>query len=131
MLYVIVIILILCPFIKVGSGYDFCMRASVPALFVLMLMGMEAWERIRQEGNKYLLAGYCVVLMLGGLTAFNEIHRSINETYWRVTYGESVRYPEYSIENELLQFDNFSGEIEGNLFYEYFANEVYRVYTGE
>ncbi len=131
LLYVIVFLLLLCPFIKVGSDHDFCMRASVPALFILMLMGMEAWERIRREGSRSLLIGYCIVLMLGGITAFNEIHRSVSETYWRVTYGESVRYPEYSIENELLRYDNFSGEIEGNLFYRYFAKDVYCIYTGE
>ena len=94
----------------------------MPALFILMIMGMEAWESIRQSGRKYLLVGYCVVLLLGGKTAFNEMHRSVRETYWRVSNGESVKYPEISIENQLLQFGNFSGEISGNWFFQYLAN---------
>lgn len=122
LVYLLIIVLVLCPFIKVGGGHDFCMRASVPALFILMLMGMEAWESIRQSGRKYLLVGYCVVLLLGGKTAFNEMHRSVRETYWRVSNGESVKYPEISIENQLLQFGNFSGEISGNWFFQYLAN---------
>ena len=118
----ITVILIICPFIKVGYGYDFCMRASVPALFILMLMCMETLERIRLDGRKYLLAGYCTVLLIGAITPFNEIHRSVRETFWRATYGESVRYPEYNIENRLLYGKNFSGEVAGNIFYKYLAN---------
>lgn len=125
--YLLTAILLICPFIKVGNGHDFCMRASVPALFILMLMCMETLEIIRREGKKYLLLAYCVVLLLGSVTAFNEIRRSVKETYWRVTNGESVRYPEIGIEKELLRFGNFSGEIQGNIFYRYFAN-VYSIY---
>ncbi len=128
LVYLITIILIICPFIKVGYDYDFCMRASVPALFILMLLCMETLEKIRLDGKKWLLAGYCVVLLLGSITSFNEIHRSINVTFWRVTNGETVRYPEVSIENRLLQGANFSGEVQGNIFYKYFANG-YRIFT--
>lgn len=122
LLYLITVILIICPFIKVGYGYDFCMRASIPALFILMLMCMETLERIRLDVRKYLLAGYCTVLLIGAITPFNEIHRSVRETFWRATYGESVRYPEYNIENRLLYGKNFSGEVAGNIFYKYLAN---------
>ncbi len=128
MLYLITAILVICPFIKVGHDYDFCMRASVPALIILMLMCIETLEKIRLDGKKLLLITYCIVLLLGAITPFNEIHRSIKKTFWRVTNGESVRYPEFDIENQLLRYDNFSGEVDGNLFYEYFAKK-YRVPT--
>ncbi len=122
MLYLISAILIVCPFIKVGYDYDFCMRASIPALFVLMLMCMETFGQICLDGKKLLLAGYCAVLLIGAITPFNEIHRSVRETFWRVTNGESVRYSEFTIENELLHGNNFSGEVEKNLFYKYFTD---------
>ncbi len=128
LVYLVTAILLLCPFIKVGEGHDFCMRASVPALFILMLLCMETLEKIRQEGKKYLLAVYCVVLLLGSVTAFNEIHRSVKITYWRVTNGESVRYPEIGIEKELFQYGNFSGEAPDSVFYRYFA-DLYSVYV--
>ena len=128
MIYLITAILVICPFIMVGDNHDFCMRASVPALIILMLMCIETLEKIRLDGKKLLLAAYCAVLLLGAITPFNEIHRSVRETFWRVTNGESVRYPEFDIERELLRFGNFSGEVSGNLFYEYFAKE-YRVPT--
>ena len=122
LVYLITIILVICPFIKVGYSYDFCMRASVPSLFILMLLCMETLEKIYRDGKKWLLAGYCVVLLLGAITSFNEIHRSIYITFWRATNGESVRYPEVSIENRLLQGANFSGEVHDNIFYKYLAN---------
>ena len=113
----------ICPFMMVGDNHDFCMRASVPALIILMLLCIETLEKIQLDGKKALLAAYCIVLLLGAITPFNEIHRSVKETFWRVTNGESVRYPEYDIEKQLLRYGNFSGEVSGNLFYEYFAKE--------
>lgn len=127
LIYLITGILLICPFIKVGGGHDFCMRASVPSLFILMVLCMKAWEKIRLSGKRYVMLGYCIVLMLGAITAFNEMHRSVKETYWRVTNGESVRYPEVSIERELFQAANFSGETQGNIFYRYFAR-MYSIY---
>ncbi len=118
-IYLITLILLICPFIKIGNGADFCMRASVPALFWLMLICMDTFEDILMSGKKHLIIGYCVILLLGALTPFNEIHRTVNITFWRATRGESVRCPEKSIENNLLQGEYFSGEI--NFFYKYFA----------
>lgn len=129
LVYLITAVLLVCPFIKVGSGHDFCMRASIPALFILMLLCIETLEKIRKEGKRYLLTGYCIVLILGAVTSFNEIHRSVRETYWRVTSGESVRYPETPIEEGLFREGNFSGEVRGNIFYKYFAN-VHSIYQG-
>lgn len=121
LVWLVTAVLLACPFIKVGEGHDFCMRASVPALFLLMLWSMEAWEGIRAR-RKYLFAAYCAVLLLGAVTPFNEIHRSVKETFWRVTYGQSVRYPEIGIEGQLLQYGNFSGNVQGSLFYGYLAD---------
>lgn len=118
LLYLIVGILLICPFIQVGNNGDFCMRASVPSLFILMLLCMETFEKIRLDGKKYLFAGYCIVLLLGAITPFNEINRGVRTTFWKVENGESVRYPEVPVEDVLTK-KNFSGEIEGNLFYKY------------
>lgn len=121
LVYLVTIVLIISPFIKVGYDHDFCMRASIPALIILMLMCIETMEKIQLDGKTILLAVYCAVLLLGAITPFNEIHRSIRETFWRTTNGESVRCQEGSIENGLLYSENFSGETEKNFFYKCFA----------
>ncbi len=130
-LWLLICILLLCPLIQVGSGADFCMRVSIPSLLVLMLFCMEAFERLREERaagkGKYRFAIYCAVLLLGAITSFNEIHRSIRETFQRVTAGESVRYREVRVEEDLLQGGNFSGETDGNFFYQYLAKPFFRM----
>ena len=52
--------------------------------------------------------------MLGVITPFNEIQKLVKETFWKITYGESVIYPEVSIENSLLYRADFSSKIDGS-----------------
>lgn len=119
MVWLLSCILVICPFIKVGQG-DFCMRASIPALFILMLFCVEAFEKIRLDGKKYLFGIYCTVFLLGAITPFNEIHRSVRETVYKVANEESVRSPAIDVE-DLLRLGNFSGETQDSIFYQYFV----------
>ena len=117
-------ILAICPLIRVGSSSDFCMRASVPALLVLMLYCMEAFEKRRREGKRWAFAVYCVVLLLGAVTPFNEIHRTIRTSVQRIANGEPLRHWEVGIERSVLKGSNFSGETEGSLFYRILAKPL-------
>lgn len=119
--YIVVIMLIICPFIKVGGAHDFCMRASIPSLFILMLMCISSLERMFVEGKKYIYFAFIFVLGVGAITPFNEIHRSVRETINLSTAGLEVTYPEWSIEEVLLSGANFSGDVASGLFYNYFA----------
>lgn len=119
--YFTIAMLMICPLIKVGAGYDFCMRASIPALFIFMLLCMESWEQYHKSADrkKYIL--FTIFLIIGAITPFNEIHRSISNTYWDATYGQSVLYPESDGEEGILTQPNFSGECNDNIFYQYLA----------
>ena len=131
MLWLISGILIVCPFVKVGMGHDFCMRASIPALFILMLLCMDVFESLQQsyrDGKKYVFILYCAVLLLGAVTPLHEMHKTVNETYLRVTRGESVRQAEKDIESVLLYAGNFSGETADSPFYRYLAKPI-RIYS--
>lgn len=55
--------LMICPLVKIGCGYDFCMRASIPALFVLMLIVAKAVTDSRWKWRWLLLTA----LLVGGL----------------------------------------------------------------
>ncbi len=73
------LLLILIPFIQLGSGNDFVMRASIAPLFYLMLM---AGETIFNKTTPRLLLITCYsLLVLGALTPLYEINRSIYRTY--------------------------------------------------
>lgn len=118
--YFVLLNLFICPLIKVGNEHDFCMRASIPALFIFMLLCMQGLEKMREKFKRSAIV-FCVFLLIGAITPFNEIHRSLSETYWRATRGESVRYPESNIESDILNANNFSGDIKDSIFFNYIA----------
>ena len=70
-------ILIVIPLIIFGSSSDFCMRASIPALFLLMTWSGEALFR-KPKVNYY--GALVLLLVLGCFTPLYEINRSIYRT---------------------------------------------------
>jgi hypothetical protein len=73
------LLLAIIPFIQIGSGRDFVMRASIAPLFCLMLM---TGETIFQKTTPRLLLITCYLLLaIGALTPLYEINRSIYRTY--------------------------------------------------
>jgi hypothetical protein len=73
------ILLIIIPFIQIGSGRDFVMRASIAPLFYLMLLTAETIFQ-KQTTRKFLITIY-LLLLIGALTPLYEINRSIYRTY--------------------------------------------------
>ena len=73
------VLLAVIPFIQLGSGNDFVMRASIAPLFYLMLL---TGETIFNKSTPRLLlfTVYCL-LLLGSLTPLYEINRSACRTY--------------------------------------------------
>lgn len=121
--YVVLAELLICPFIKVGFQQDFCMRASIPVYFLLMIMCMDTFAQMKENSREKLQADYIlfiVLLCVAGLTPTNEINRCTSEMYVRANQGVTNQYPESSIE-EILNGFNFSGNVEKNFFYRYLA----------
>ena len=92
------------------------------ALFILMVFGIETLERLYKEQRKRLLILYCVILLIGAITPFNEIHRTIQETILKAGHVQNQR-SEIALETELLQYENFSGVLDGNIFFQYFTKD--------
>jgi len=73
------LLLIIIPFIQLGSGRDFVMRASIAPLFYLMLM---TGETIFQMNiSRRLLFTFYFLLILGSLTPLYEINRSVYRSF--------------------------------------------------
>lgn len=120
------IILCICPWIQIGSGIDFCMRASIPALVVLFLLVKEAWEEYYISINKlYKLCGRLLiaVFLIGALTPIHEIGRTILNTGRMIVKEGKVQNDKKNEDNIFLNElgNNFSGDIDSNLFYKYIA----------
>ncbi len=70
-------VLLIAPFINVGGTWDFMMRASIPALYVLMQGAGEFLATHKMSGARIVLL---VALCLGALTPLYEMDRSIVRT---------------------------------------------------
>lgn len=114
------ICLCIIPLIRVGYSNDFCMRASIPALFLLTLWVMEALQKSWRQKKIVLCISMIVALSIGAATPIAEMYRTITETYTRKANGQVV-CAEDRDSIMLLNESNFSGDIEDNFFFKYFA----------
>lgn len=103
--------LLIYPFIQVGFGPDFCMRATIPALVLLFVMVAKTLENNRWRAKHRVACCLLVaVLLIGAITPLHEFARTIYLT----RHGYTKVAPN-------LSFDNFFGYTEKNLFWKYFA----------
>lgn len=95
--------LLVTPLIIIGTSQDFCMRASIPALLLIMLWCIEAMDTRKRSLMTWVLIG---VFLIGSITPLHEFKR---------TYVNSRE--EYVLKNvgteEILFPGNFSGDVKG------------------
>jgi hypothetical protein len=143
------LLLAVIPFIQLGSGRDFVMRASIAQLFYLMIMTGEVL--FSKTTPRFLLITCYLLLALGSLTPLYEINRSVYRTYEyyfvldssqraqppseTVTHLEQPGAPEYDHPGSLvadkiqtLKFmndklsKNFIANVRQSMFYKYLAS---------
>ncbi|MBL8080202.1 MAG: hypothetical protein JNM55_19690 [Anaerolineales bacterium] len=73
------VLLLTLPFIQIGNGRDFVMRASIAPLFYVMVMTGEII--FQNNTSRFYRFAIAVILVLGALTPLYEINRSIYRTY--------------------------------------------------
>ena len=74
--YLAGILILVIPLIKVGNSQDFCMRASIPTLFMLMVWSAELLAAPRSQARIVLIVFLCI----GAITPIYEINRSVYRT---------------------------------------------------
>ena len=102
--------LYLCPMIVVGTRNDFCMRVSIPALFLVLLWCIQKIDEQARRLSTYILLG---VLIIGAITPFHEIRRTYvnsRNSYEQIVIDEDTIFTGY----------NFSGNTD-NFFWKYIA----------
>lgn len=118
--YYILINLLLIPFFKIGAASDFCMRASIPALLILMVFVMDTLIEANQEKDWTIVGMLVLTLLIGSVTPIHEIGRTFRETIDRL-YTEEQVYEEPVEPYELLNAGNFSGPTDHSFFFKYIA----------
>lgn len=102
--------LLVIPLIKIGSSLDFCMRASIPALLLIMLWLIDALDTKERTWKIWILIG---VFLVGSITPLHELKR----TYVNTRKGYEI----HAVEKEdVLQPGNFSGDTYG-IFWDWIA----------
>lgn len=105
------------PVILIGHSNDFCMRASIPGLFLVMLWCIHAfdtWEH-RRGSHTYRIFLLAAVLAVGAVTPVHEMKRSLVHT--RDYYENAVAQ-----EDSIFTGRNFSGSTKG-FFWRYIARQ--------
>ncbi len=98
------------PLVLIGHSNDFCMRASIPGLFLVMLWCIRAfdiWESMR--GSRSYRIRICLlaaVLAVGAVTPLHEMKRGLVHTR---NYYENAVVPE----DWIFTGRNFSGSTKG------------------
>lgn len=80
LLWLSILSLLVIPLFKYGLWNDFAMRVSIPALLVLFLLSISALQR---KANAFSILELLIILILlvGAITPFHEIHRSIEQVF--------------------------------------------------
>lgn len=95
--------LYLIPLIRIGRADDFCMRASIPGLFLLMLWCIQALDEKKTGWRAWVLI---LLLCTGAITPLHEMKRSFVNT--------AGAYENQMVEGErIFQIHNFSGSVQG------------------
>lgn len=118
--YITAITLCLIPMIEYGEYNDFCMRASIPALFVLFIMVMQTWYKALEQKDWLRVAALVIALSIGARTAFGQFAMATTNTHSKIKTEGGVRM-EMVEEEQVFEAGNFSGEKDGNFFFEYIA----------
>ena len=116
--------LLLFPLYCLTPANDYCMRGSIPALFILMILIINYLEDKKSKNKKILI----LFLLLGSITSIHEIGRSIYNTY-------TLKPHEYIAEHEIKSIGNpvderglilcneqfYSKEYEDTFFFKYLS----------
>ncbi len=100
------------PFMRIGVTGDFCMRASIPSLFIVMLWCIETLEK-KRKGLRTVALVICLVI--GAVSPIHEFKRAL--------IGSQGEYAIETVEEEgIWNAANFSGSLD-TFFWYYIAGK--------
>ena len=112
--------LAICPILHVGNGQDFCLKASIPALFVLMLLLMDTWKMAYRQHNHHIVIAITLLLLCGSITPCGEFIRTFRNTNMLYHSNQTIMAQPVSID-EIMCYPNFSGNADESIFFKYIA----------
>lgn len=115
--YISMLSLVLIPFVGIGTGGDFCMRVSIPALIILYLYVTYALDQCLAKKDYLVLGALVLTLSVGSITPIHEYTRTIENTQsGNLNHSEAVLY-----RGKLP--NNFLGYADDSFFFQYLMND--------
>ena len=102
--YIVILSLLILPLFKIGTGWDFQMRATIPALFLLCIFLIEFVLKESFSNNRLSFVLIIGFMFIRGLSFYNE-------TIMRYTWGVDSQNKS---QNGIY---SFAGKISDNAFY--------------
>jgi len=125
--------LAVCPWIDLGKFHDFSMRASIPALVIVLLLVIDTISKSHSIKDFKTLIVLVVILIIGSSAPLREITRSTANTFNIITNGslrEVTRTSAYIVgSDQPIPLGSmppwtetvYCGFIKGNVFFDYLA----------
>lgn len=121
--------LLVFPFVHVGTGNDFCMRGSIPAVYLLMVFSIQRLimpTRKKEKGRgpfftRTLTVCLVIILFIGAMTPVMEIYRGL----YNVFSAGKIQLTDdklFSFENETDSYNFTSKNYKDHLFFHLFSN---------
>ena len=118
--YYIIVCLCIIPIIHIGTSNDFCMRTSIPFLFLIAVFTIESIEKALILKEKRMFLIIIAVLIIGGITPLHEFARTISQSNERVANNQQVEENDASTW-EIMNSINFAGDVEHSIFFKYIS----------
>ncbi len=118
--YIVLFSLLIIPFFKVGKSIDFCMRASIPALFVMSLFASFSLDDYLKNKKKALATVLAAVLLIGALTPMHEITRTVYISAREIAKNGKIENSSASAKR-IFNVNNFTAKTDSGVFFKYLA----------
>jgi hypothetical protein len=121
--YIAIAMLCILPFFVVGISSDLMMRASIPALLILVSLTAIRLQSAFRKGKRWVATGLVCLLLVGAVTPFTEIARSVIYTSQGYTVADEWKtFSDYQAYLENAHAANFvCMEPEKSFFFKYLA----------
>jgi len=112
--------LAICPLLfSVGMLNDLCMRGSIPALVIILLLVIDTINKCYLAKDFKTFTLIVIILAIGSSTPIREITRTTYNTVDRVRKSQPVACES----KDPLEIDDYRGPIKDNIFFDYLAKE--------
>ena len=112
-------VLLICPLINVGYWIDFCMRGSIPALFVLYYLVIDSFEDYYEKKNTLLLSLLVVMMLLSARTCLDTFAGVMSPTVNSLWDSTAITADAFD-EAYIFKANNFFSSSD-SFFYKYLA----------